>query len=79
MSGFELLKVLRDQFPQLPVIAISGEFSGDTLPPGVIADVFLSKDYYATPRLRTTIAELLSVSPMRSAVGASEEHARVTE
>ena len=73
MSGFELLKVLRAQFPRLPVIAISGEFSGDTLPPGVIADAFLSKDYYATPRLRSTITELLSNAPMRSDKRHSEE------
>lgn len=77
MSGYELLKVLRAQFPRLPVIAISGEFSGDTLPPGVIADAFLSKDFYVTPRLRTTIAELLSVAPLRSV--AREEQPHVAE
>jgi CheY-like chemotaxis protein len=66
MSGFELLKVLRERFPQLPVIAISGEFTGDALPPGVIADVFLSKDCYATPRLVATIEELLAIAPMRT-------------
>ena len=29
MSGFELLSVVRRRFPHIPVIAISGEYSGD--------------------------------------------------
>lgn len=70
MSGFELLKILRDRFPQLPVIAVSGEFTGDALPPGVIADVFLSKDCYASPRFGATIQELLAIAPMRTAAAA---------
>jgi DNA-binding LytR/AlgR family response regulator len=71
MSGFELLKILRERFPQLPVIAISGEFTGDALPPGVIADVFFSKDCYATPRLAATIEELLAIAPMRTGARAN--------
>jgi DNA-binding NarL/FixJ family response regulator len=67
MSGFELLEVLRERFPQIPVIAVSDEFTGDALPPGVIADVFLSKDGYTTARFAATIKELLAISPMRTA------------
>ena len=67
MSGFELLAVLRERFPQLPVIATSGEFTGDALPPGVVADAFLSKGG-GISRLRNTVAELLSISPMRARV-----------
>ncbi|HTK95146.1 MAG TPA: response regulator [Terriglobales bacterium] len=66
MSGFELLRIMRERFPQVPVIAVSGEFSGEALPPGVIADVFLSKDCLATPRFSATIEELLAISPMRT-------------
>jgi CheY-like chemotaxis protein len=73
MSGFELLKILRERFPQLPVIAVSGEFTGDALPPGVIADVFLSKDCYASPRFAATIEELLTIAPMR--IGVAGKHA----
>src|ERR1700751_6290745 len=40
MSGFEFLSVIRRRFPAIRVIAMSGTFSGDGIPPGVAADVF---------------------------------------
>ena len=43
MSGFELLSVLRAQFPAVPLIAMSAAFSGDQVPDGVIADAFYEK------------------------------------
>lgn len=43
MSGFELLSVVRRRFPSIQVIAISGAFSGDGVPPGVAADAFYEK------------------------------------
>ncbi len=43
MSGFELLAVIRRRFPAIQVIAMSGAFSGDTVPPGVAADAFYEK------------------------------------
>ena len=42
MSGFELLSVIRRRFPHIPVIAISGEYFGNT-PQGLIADPFFTK------------------------------------
>ena len=71
MSGFELLRIMRGRYPAIPVIAMSSEFGGDALPTGVIADVFLSKDCCTTPRFCATIAELLSVAPMRAAANHS--------
>ncbi len=65
MSGFELLEILRSRFPQMPVIAMSGEFRGDVLPPGVIADAFLAKGG-GISRLRNTVSELLAISPLRA-------------
>src|ERR1700747_2682690 len=35
MSGFEFLSVVRRRFPEIHVIAMSGAFSGDGVPPGV--------------------------------------------
>ena len=35
MSGFEFLSVVRRRFPAIPVIAMSGAFSGDEVPSGV--------------------------------------------
>ena len=43
MSGFELLSVVRRRFPAIPVIAMSGAFSGDEVPSGVVADAFYQK------------------------------------
>lgn len=43
MSGFELLSVVRRRFPAIQVIAMSGAFSGNTVPPGIAADAFYEK------------------------------------
>jgi CheY-like chemotaxis protein len=62
LSGFELLKVVRERFPRLPVIAVSGDFSGDELPPNVTADAFLSKGCSYFAPLAIKIKELLSTA-----------------
>jgi CheY-like chemotaxis protein len=43
MSGFELLSLVRRKFPMIPLIAMSGAFSGNLIPPGVTADAFYAK------------------------------------
>ena len=43
MSGIEFLSVVRRRFPAIPVIAMSGAFSGDEVPSGVAADAFYQK------------------------------------
>jgi CheY-like chemotaxis protein len=43
MSGFELLSVVRQRYPSIQVIAMSGSFSGEEVPSGVIADAFYQK------------------------------------
>jgi CheY-like chemotaxis protein len=43
MSGFEFISVVRRRFPAIPVIAMSGAFSGDEVPFGVAADAFYQK------------------------------------
>lgn len=64
MSGFELLSVVRRRFPHIPVVAISGEFSGDS-PAGLIADAFFIKGQYAPEELFRKIADLVEQSPLR--------------
>ncbi len=64
MSGFELLSVVRRRFPHIPVIAISGEFNGDS-PAGLIADAFFTKGEYAPEDLFRKIADLVAQSPLR--------------
>lgn len=43
MSGYELLSVVRRRFPAIRVIAMSGSYSGETIPAGVPADAFYAK------------------------------------
>ena len=43
LSGFELLSVVRRRFPAVNVIAMSGAYLGDGVPPGVFADAFYEK------------------------------------
>ncbi len=43
MSGYELLRVVRREFPSIRVVAMSRAFSGDEMPCGVVADAFFEK------------------------------------
>lgn len=66
MSGFELLSVLRRRFPEISVIASSGAYSsGDSVPGGVIADAFHSKNGSGPALLLKTVAQLLQSSAQR--------------
>lgn len=68
MSGFEFLSVVRQRFPQISVIAMSGAYhSGDCVPSGVIADAFYSKGHSDTETLLHTVAELIGTSAAHSA------------
>jgi CheY-like chemotaxis protein len=67
MNGFELLAVLRSQFPQIPTIAISGEFLVIDVKIAPIADAFFQKGNYSPPDLQKKIVELLSAPPQRDA------------
>lgn len=64
MNGFELLSIIRQRFPHIPVIAISGEFveGGETC---LLADVFLQKGQYRPDELANKIVELIEHSPIR--------------
>ena len=64
MSGFELLSVVRRRFPQIPVIAVSGEFNG-MAPEGLIADAFFSKSEYRPEELFNKILSLIEQFPIR--------------
>jgi CheY-like chemotaxis protein len=69
MSGFELLQIVRERFPLVPVIAVSGEFEEDHIPAGVLADAFLSKGGFTMGDLCRKIAELISAPPIRQRHG----------
>ena len=67
MSGFEFLSIARRRFPQIPTIAISGEFQPAVEPLGVLADAFLAKPF-GFEELLAKVAELLRDAPPRPAI-----------
>src|ERR1700746_1732294 len=62
MSGFEFLSVARRRFPQIPTIAVSGEFHPPVEPLGVLADAFFCKPF-SFEELLAKIADLLRDAP----------------
>jgi CheY-like chemotaxis protein len=64
MSGFELLSVVRRRFPTIRVIAMSGAFSGNAVPPGVCADAFFDKGDRPDSLLR--VLKTMTGSDLRS-------------
>ncbi|MGB8477272.1 MAG: response regulator [Acidobacteriaceae bacterium] len=69
MSGFEFLSVVRRRFPMIPVIVISGEFSGLSVPESVLADAFFPKGGYSAKQLFEKIIDLLHELPTRPKTG----------
>ena len=67
MSGFEFLSIVRRRFPQIPTIAVSGEFAPPIEPLGVLADAFFAKPF-RFEELLAKIADLLRDAPPRPAI-----------
>jgi len=67
MSGFEFLSIARRRFPQIPAIAISGEFQPPVEPLGVLADAFFPKPC-RFEELKAKISDLLHDAPPRPAI-----------
>lgn len=63
MSGFEFLAIVRQRFPHIPTIAMSGEFLSNEPPIGLTADAFLPKGSYTIDQLTGTIEKFISASP----------------
>ena len=66
MSGFEFLAIVRERFPHIATIAVSGEYIASGNPSGILADAFLQKGHYTLKELGREIAKLLAASPIRS-------------
>ena len=65
MNGFEFLCVVRRRFPAIPVIVISSEFTGLSVPESVLADAFFSKGGFRPEELFEKIIDLLHELPTR--------------
>jgi CheY-like chemotaxis protein len=66
MSGFEFLAVVRQRFPHIGTIAMSGGYTSGEMPPGILADAFLRKGNYTIKELSQQVGKLLTASPLRS-------------
>ena len=64
MSGAELIAHVRDCYPSISIVAMSGEYQGDAVPAGIIADRFYPKGQHPH-NLLTTIASLIATKPAR--------------
>jgi CheY-like chemotaxis protein len=69
MSGFEFLAIIRQRFPQIPTIVISGEPLSNESPIALIADAFFSKASYTLNQLTAIITKLVAASPIRPRPG----------
>src|SRR5579871_1679519 len=72
MSGFEFLAVVRQRFPHIATIAMSGGYSTGEIPLGILADAFLQKGNYTIRELSHQVGTLLAASPLRSEKKKSE-------
>lgn len=63
MNGFEFLSVVRRRFPVIPVIVVSGEFTGCNVPEGVLADAYFSKGGFQPAQLFAKIEQFLIEPP----------------
>jgi response regulator receiver domain-containing protein len=67
MSGFDFLSIARRRFPQIPTIAVSGEFYPPVEPLGVLADAFFAKPF-RFEELLAKIRDSLCEGPPRPAI-----------
>lgn len=72
MSGFEFLAVVRQRFPHIATIAMSGGYSTGEVPLGILADAFVHKGNYTIQELSDQVGKLLAASPLRSETKKSE-------
>ncbi len=75
MSGFEFLSIVRQRFPALAVVVISGEFTALNCPKSVLTDAYFCKGKYVANDLFAKILELLHTLPSRPYTGRSEKAA----
>jgi CheY-like chemotaxis protein len=73
MTGCEFLAVVRERFPHIATIAMSGAHSADEMPMGVLADVFLQKLPIALIFHRTGVLSVKTKVTKLSSIGSEME------
>jgi len=64
MSGMELISYVRNRYPSISIVAMSGDYQGDAVPGGIIADRFYPKGQHPH-KLLSAIASLIAKDPVR--------------
>jgi CheY-like chemotaxis protein len=78
MSGFELIFEVREQFPNLSVVAMSGAYETmGAIPGGVIADAFYPKGYGNPGGLLHILSEMLSASAAHAVENPTHSESRI--
>jgi CheY-like chemotaxis protein len=65
MSGMELISHVRARYPATLIVAMSGDYQGDSVPAGIIADRYYPKGQHPH-NLLTVIASLIESQTGRS-------------
>jgi len=63
MSGMELISHVRTRYPSISIVAMSGDYHGDAVPAGIVADRFYPKGQHPH-KLLSTIASLIARNPV---------------
>ncbi len=79
MDGTELIRAVRTRFPDLPVIAITGEFSAVSPPQGLDCDAFFEKAQYTVTELHNKIHQLIARKRNKEKGSASGDRTRATD
>ena len=64
MSGLELISHVRSRYPSISIVAMSGDYRGNAVLAGVMADRFYPKGEHPH-NLLTAIASLIATNPAR--------------
>jgi CheY-like chemotaxis protein len=70
MSGLELISHVRSRYPSISIVAMSGDYQGDAVLAGIMADRFYPKGDHPH-NLLTTIANLIATNPARASASQS--------
>lgn len=63
LGGQELLRLVRQFYPEVRTVAMSGDFSSGMLPPNIVADAFYAKGSDPCSRLLEILSDLDCSSP----------------
>ena len=72
MNGYELLSMVRRRHPEIPLVAMSGRYAGDSVPPGVKADAFYAKGSGECARLHSILKRMAEAALWRGSGMAPE-------